>query len=276
MNKSFWNRAEGFTGIIFIGLLLFVLYWYFPQMLLLLTNTYTAIGFFAVISGLVYVLIDSNLRNQAWEGFKSLMRSITALFIQLENTKSLEPLIKKLEINLHALENSATAIQNKINLLKDSAELQAIKNPNKSIIFKSQKGNKQKTLKIQYFLDKLDTLHTLVYQKGENSVALYRELKDKMEEDNEEKEIRKIVETNFSEVEALQNFVKVADDFLQSLNLTNKSYDDKKLIAIEKYFNVATKKATPNTPKESPQIKNTHQTPKKDDGNNKYKDLFKF
>src|SRR4030042_540304 len=82
--KSFWKKPEGVTGIIFAILLAigggFLLTWLLP----LIQTTLHAILLLVGIGALTYVLLDSRFRNLIFFMYKSIMRFITKLFVEID------------------------------------------------------------------------------------------------------------------------------------------------------------------------------------------------
>lgn len=86
--KSFWSKPEGFTGTLFLaGLgIAGIMLWskIVPFLLLMVTNTIYLVAGLAILGILLYVIIDPSFRNLAWYLYKSTMKKITSVFIQMD------------------------------------------------------------------------------------------------------------------------------------------------------------------------------------------------
>lgn len=86
--KSFWSKPEGFTGTLFLGAIAALIFFFWgsivPFILLTLTNTIYTIIAACVLVGLVYMLLDKNVRTFIWYLYKVTMKKITSIFIQID------------------------------------------------------------------------------------------------------------------------------------------------------------------------------------------------
>lgn len=100
--KSFWKRPEGVTGVIFlvgilafIGFLVVTLPW-----ALIFANTLYLAGTIAVVGGLLFMLLDPKMRQLMWYAYKSVMRKVTGVFVQVDPIGILKSYVEDLEDNL--------------------------------------------------------------------------------------------------------------------------------------------------------------------------------
>jgi len=102
--KSFWKRPEGVAGAIFIvGLAVVFLMFSVPILAFiqsLLTSLITTIALFVVLGIMVYVILDPKFRALIWYMYKSVMRWITGLFVQIDPISILKSYIEYLYNNL--------------------------------------------------------------------------------------------------------------------------------------------------------------------------------
>ncbi len=121
--KSFWEKPEGTTGMLFgTGLVLgggYLLYKALPYLITLLENTLYAAGLFIGVGALLYVLLDPKFRTLIWYIYKSIMRSVTGMFVQIDPIGILESYIDSLKDNLHKMDKQIGALRGQMRKLKD-------------------------------------------------------------------------------------------------------------------------------------------------------------
>lgn len=85
---SFWRRPEGKTGTIFgvliLGGVAFGLYQALPFIIILLQNALYAALLAVALAGIVFLALDSRFRGLIWNAYKSVMRFITGLLIEID------------------------------------------------------------------------------------------------------------------------------------------------------------------------------------------------
>lgn len=85
---SFWKRPEGKTGMIFLALIAcgvgYALFFLLPFIIILLQNVLYAAILGVALAGLIFVLLDKRFRLMIWHGYKSVMRFITGLIIEMD------------------------------------------------------------------------------------------------------------------------------------------------------------------------------------------------
>jgi hypothetical protein len=106
--RSFWSRKEGKTGMIFaIGLLAalgYGLYQILPFLITLTKNLLTLSLLGIALFVLIYLIMDSQVRTLVWYLYKSLMRSITGLFIQIDPVGIIQTYVQHLRKQLESLQ----------------------------------------------------------------------------------------------------------------------------------------------------------------------------
>ena len=87
-SKSFWKRPEGVTGAIFLAGLVagggYLLYTALPTLIALASNTLYLALMVMVIAALLYMVLDPKMRRLIGYTYKSVMRWLTGLFVQLD------------------------------------------------------------------------------------------------------------------------------------------------------------------------------------------------
>ena len=113
--KSFWKKPEGITGAIFLGGavigggLLLSAAW--PIIIGGLTNTFAVVGMLIVLAALVYMVLDPKMRNLVWYMYKSVMRWITGLFVQIDPIGILKSYVEDLKDNLRKMNRQISQLR---------------------------------------------------------------------------------------------------------------------------------------------------------------------
>lgn len=111
--KSFWEKPEGFTGMIFgLGLLCLIgwgLFLALPTIIVLLQNVIWASVLGVVTVGIVTALLDRKNWILAYAMYQSVMRAITGLFITIDPIGIIENYIRSLK---GKIENINTQLEN--------------------------------------------------------------------------------------------------------------------------------------------------------------------
>jgi hypothetical protein len=181
--KSFWSRKEGKTGMLvglgLLGALGYGLYYLLPYLITLTKNllTLTLLGICLFV--LVYLIMDPQVRNLAWYLYKSLMRGITGLFIQIDPVGIIETYVahlrkqlENLEGQIETLSGAKRKLQDAIDRAKEELEEQlnlAKVGQKKGLgaaeitVYTNQAGRlKTRIEKYQSLLAKLDTLYRIL------------------------------------------------------------------------------------------------------------------
>lgn len=122
--KSFWNRPEGTTGMIFTALLLvlggFALYRALPFIITLLENTLQATLLGAALFVVLYVLFNRRFQTLASYGFQSLMRAVTSIFITIDPIGILKGYVTDLRKNLSTMGEQISNLSGQIEALQNA------------------------------------------------------------------------------------------------------------------------------------------------------------
>ncbi len=120
--KTFWQKPEGVTGFIFMaGIVLgggFLLYKLLPYIVSILQNTLHAVILFVVLGAVLYVLLDPKFRNLIWFIYKSIMRAITGVFVNIDPIGILETYIESLHKSLEEMDIHISKLKGQIQKLK--------------------------------------------------------------------------------------------------------------------------------------------------------------
>ena len=209
--KSFWKRPEGVTGLLVMaGMVVgggFLLYKFLPALIVLAQNILTLSLMLIALGALLYVVLDPKMRNLIWYAYKSAMRWITGVFVNLDPIGVLKSYVEDLEDNL-------VKMRKQIGLLKGQMrKIQTLVEENKKEIDQNMKlasaardkGMEQQLLlssrkaarlqesneKYGQLYQKMEILYRILVKMHDNSEVLLEDTKDQVNlKEQERKAIR--------------------------------------------------------------------------------------
>ena len=206
--KSFWERPEGTTGMIFGTLLAlgggYLLYKMLPTIIEILQNTLHAILLFAGVGVVLYILLDPKFRNLIWFIYKSIMRFVTGLFIQIDPIGVLKTYIESLQDNLRRMNEQITSLKGQMRKLKDLmtqnertmsdslalASEARERGKQAQMVLKTRKAGRlqESNMKLGDLYKKMEILYRVLTKMYENSEVLLEDIKDQVEVKQMERE----------------------------------------------------------------------------------------
>jgi len=200
-SKTFWQRPEGVTGAIFITALIagigVLTVSSIGFIIGALTSGIGLIATLAVLGTIIFTVLDSKARNLVWYMYKSVMRSITSIFVKLdpiailkgyvndlkENLRKMNRQISMLRGQMHKLQelilNNRKEIQSNLTLASQAKETdkQAI------LILKSRKAGrlKESNMKLEDLYKKMEILYRVLGKMYENSEVMLEDIEDQVE-----------------------------------------------------------------------------------------------
>lgn len=222
--KSFWKKPEGKTGMIGIGLLgigaLVLLYKVLPYLISIVENTIYLGVLLAVLGALIYILLDPKFRNLMFYMYKSMMRAITGLFIQIDPIGILRSYVDDLKKNLKKMDHQIGVLRGQMRKLKDimsknnksiNANLKlanAAKNNDKKaiMILKSRKAGrlKESNVKLDELYNKLEVLYRVLGKMYENSEIMIEDIQDQVDVKEQE---RSAIRASHSAMNSAMNII---------------------------------------------------------------------
>ena len=196
--KSFWKRPEGVTGLIFlvailggIGFLATMLPW-----ATILANTLYMAGVIAVLGVLIYMVLDPKMRNLIFYMYKSVMRAITGMFVQIDPIGILKTYVEELQNNLRKMNKQISQLRAQMHKLKElivknEREINSnlklagkAKETNKRnvMILKSRRAGRLKdsNMRLEELYKKMEVLYRVLTKMYENSQILAEDIKDQV------------------------------------------------------------------------------------------------
>jgi len=174
--KSFWKRPEGITGTVFIIAAAVLIIMFANPILVfiigLLKNVITATIFFIVAAALLYVILDPKFRNLVWYLYRSVMRWLTGMFVQINPIAILETYIEYLYKNLRDMDTHISKLKGQIQKLQSTinANKEEMESNLKTAEAAKSKGNME-----------LVAINTRQYGRLKEANQKYDELNKKME-----------------------------------------------------------------------------------------------
>ena len=124
--KSFWERPEGKTGMLFaaggcVGLLLIMMKWG-PDLVAAAQNTLVLGVYVLIACAIGYVLLDPRFRTMVGYMYKSLMRFITGLFIQIDPIGILKSYVEDLKKNHDRMNVQIGSLRGQMRILRQTMD----------------------------------------------------------------------------------------------------------------------------------------------------------
>ncbi len=217
--KTFWQRPEGVTGALFMAAILggggYLLYKALPTLILLAQNTMYLLMLLIGIGILLYMILDPKMRNLVWYMYKSVMRWITGIFVNIDPIGILKSYVDTLETNLGKMSKQIGNLQGQMQQLNgvmqsNNKEIQdAMKRAEQA---KKQGMEQQITLetrkaarlqdsnqKYQVLFNRMDLLKKILTKMYDNSEILKEDTKDQVRVKEQE---RKAIRTSHSAMQS--------------------------------------------------------------------------
>lgn len=198
--KSFWQKPEGKTGILFmagatagIG---YGLYKLLPVLLSMALTSLQLAGILLALGALIYLILDPKFRNLVFYAYKSVMRFITGLFIQIDPIGILETYIDELRENLRKMDKQISILRAQMRKLKDIIDQNAkdiqsnllLANQAKKtekdamMILKTRKAGRlqESNMKLEDLYKKMEILYRVLTKMYDNSEVLMEDVIDQV------------------------------------------------------------------------------------------------
>ncbi len=227
--KSFWKKPEGKTGMLFMGLLgaggLYGLYKVLPFLIQIVENTLYLGVLLAVLGALIYIVLDPKMRNLIFYMYKSFMRWLTGLFIQIDPIGILKSYVDDLKSNLKKMNKQISVLKgqmkrlqqiiydNKKSINSNLKLASAAKEKDKKgiMILKSRKAGRlqESNLKLDGLYKKMEVLYRVLVKMYENSEILLEDIDDQVMVKEQE---RKAIRASHSAMKSAMNIIAGNND----------------------------------------------------------------
>ncbi|MEO0731697.1 MAG: hypothetical protein AAFZ52_02600, partial [Bacteroidota bacterium] len=198
--KSFWQRPEGVTGLIFMiallagGAYLAMTFW--SLLVGFAATTFGLVVTLAVLATIVFAIVDPRTRTLLSYMYKSAMRGITGLFVNIDPIGILKSYVEELEKNLREMRKQIGKLRGQVRHLKTLqetnekeigkqlklAQLAKKKGKNQQMILSSRRAArlKESNQKYQVLLNKMEILNRVLNRMHQNSEVLLEDTKDQV------------------------------------------------------------------------------------------------
>jgi len=205
--KSFWQKPEGVTGLIFLLALIlgggYLLVTGLPFLISLVQNTLYLAGLLIVLAAVVYMVLDPRMRNLVWYSYKSVMRWVTGIFVQIDPIGILKSYVDDLKDNLRKMNRQISILRGQMHKLQEiivnnkkdiESNLQLASkakasNKQNIMILKSRKAGRlrESNMRLEDLYKKMEILYRVLTKMYENSQILMEDIKDQVEVKEQER-----------------------------------------------------------------------------------------
>jgi phage shock protein A len=227
--KSFWERPEGVTGgLVMAGLVLgggYLLYKALPFLISIASNTLYLAGLLAALGAVIYVALDPKFRNMIWYMYKSVMRWITGIFVQIDPIGILKSYIEDLRGNLGKMNSQIAALKGQMYKLKETIDQNQrdIKNniglaskakeigKDNVMVLKARKAGRlqESNMKYEDLYKRMEVLYRVLTKMYENSEIMLEDLSDQVKVKEQE---YKAIKTSHSAIRSAMNILSGNND----------------------------------------------------------------
>ncbi len=205
--KPFWKRPEGVTGAIFLTALVagggFLLYTFMPFLLTLAQNVLYLSLMLVAIGAILYMVLDPKMRNLVWYGYKSIMRWITGVFVNIDPIGILKSYVEDLQDNLVKMRKQIGLLRGQMRQLQGLMETNSKEiEQNLKLAAAAKDGGKDQQLvlasrkaarlqesneKYRVLVNRMEILYRILVKMHDNSEILLQDTKDQVELKEEER-----------------------------------------------------------------------------------------
>ncbi len=162
-----------------------------------LTSGIGLVATLAVLGTIIFSILDSKARNLVWYMYKSIMRSITGIFVKLDPIAILKGYVNDLKENLRKMNRQISMLRGQMHklqelILNNRKEIQSnltlasqAKETDKQavLILKSRKAGrlKESNMKLEDLYKKMEILYRVLGKMYENSEVMLEDIEDQVE-----------------------------------------------------------------------------------------------
>jgi len=227
--KSFWQRPEGVTGTIFaVGLAAAVGYGLFLIIPMLVAGLFSILQLallLMALGALIYMVLDPKMRALVSYGYKSVMRWITGIFVQIDPIGILQSYVDDLKSNLRKMNKQIGILRGQMHKLKETIntnQKQIKTNLNLAsrakqtdkraqMVLKSRKAGrlKESNVRLEDLYKKMEVLYRVLTRMHENSEIMLEDVVDQVEVKKQE---RNAIRASHSAMQSARNIIAGNND----------------------------------------------------------------
>ncbi|MBK8699863.1 MAG: hypothetical protein IPN29_10140 [Saprospiraceae bacterium] len=198
--KSFWNKPEGVTGMVFVAAavlgLVYISTTMVTSMLALMTSTAGLLATLMILGTVIFLALDGKSRALFSYMFKSAMRWITGLFIKIDPISILKGYVDELKSNLKSMRKQIYKLRGQKHKLKEmilnnqkeiedhltQANQAKKSNEEAQMILRSRKAGRlqQSNIKLDELYKKMEVLDRVLNKMYQNSAILAEDIEDQV------------------------------------------------------------------------------------------------
>lgn len=222
--KTFWQRPEGITGLIFLAAIAAFLVWIFGTygafLIGAVSNVIYLSAMLAVLAGLVYVILDPKMRNLIWYMYKSVMRWLTGWFVTIDPIGILKSYVEDLESNLRKMSEQIGNLRGQMRKLQGImdensrqidqnlklASAAKDKDMDQQMVLNSRKAARLQETNEKYAAlhSKMEIMHRILTKMYSNSEILLEDTKDQVRVKEQE---RQAIRTSHSAMKSAMSVI---------------------------------------------------------------------
>jgi len=257
--KSFWERKEGTTGMLFGVILLIVggyaLFHLLPFIISLLANALTAMLLLVAVVVVGYILMDKRFWNLLWYFYKSAMRAVTRVFVEIDPIGILKNYVQTLRDNASNMNEQIANLRGQMRRLKETIDANektrtdALKmagaarkeNNQKIVALKARKAGRleESNMTLTALYTKMEVLYRVLTKMYETCLLLIEDLADEVSVKDRE---RSAIKASYSAFKSAMKIVNGDKDkkeiFDQTMEFLADDYG-KKLGEIEHFMEMS-------------------------------------
>ncbi len=223
--KSFWKRPEGVTGAIFLGGLLIggglLVATFLPAIIAATQSIIWLSVMLLVLAAIIYMVLDPKMRNLVGYMYKSVMRWVTGLFVQIDPIGILKSYVDDLKNNLRKMNKQISQLRGQMHKMReiivnnkrqiesnlDLASKAKEKNKQNIMILKSRKAGrlKESNMRLEDLYKKMEVLYRVLVRMYENSEIMMEDIKDQVEVKEQE---RKAIRASHGAMKSAMNIIQ--------------------------------------------------------------------
>lgn len=223
--KSFWKKPEGITGAVVIaGLLVgggYLVATFLSAIISFFASTVGTVVGLLMIGVIIFLAIDPKSRALVSYMYKSLMRWLTGLFVEINPISILKGYVDDLKDNLRKMNKQISKLRGQMHVLKEMilknkkeiksnmqlASQAKQKDQQAQMILKSRKAGRLKdsNIKLEDLYRKMEVLYRVLSKMYENSAILVEDVQDQVMVKEQE---RKAMLAGHSAMKSAMNVIK--------------------------------------------------------------------
>jgi hypothetical protein len=198
--KTFWERPEGTLGMVVLAALLIgggvLLYSFLPTLILLAENTLYLSGMLIALAAVIYMVLDPKMRNLVGFAYKSVMRWITSIFVNIDPIGVLKSYIEHLDSSLKKMDKQVNQLRGQMHKLKElivnnQKEIQTnLRDAAKArdsaketqMVLKTRKAGRlqESNMRLDELYKRMESLYRILNKMRDASYIMSEDLKDQI------------------------------------------------------------------------------------------------